>query len=874
MQLKTDQYVLLPWPRRPGSVRRMLPAFVVAEWFWAPLWFLGLCAIFFWPVVWYGAAPLPLANAYFQPDPVWAAHVPNGAAAGANRLLGDVSGFYYPYLAFTIASLRAGQLPLWNPDLFGGMPFFAANQAALLYPLNWLAYPFGAYHYWAMAAVLRLMVAGCGTYALSRRLGVGPHGALLAGSVYMFAAFNVVWLHFAIHNVAALLPLALWLIARLAERPNRRDALALASVVAAQMFGGHPEMSLFFMVVCGVFALAWLTHVKLRMKNEELRRRKFLPSIFNFQCSIRSAAVVVLAVTLGLGLSAVQWLPTIDLISRSYTLHERGFAADHGRAPEADFSPLGGTPRAAWSNLRHWMLLVAPELWGWPAGDRIRTWLPERTNYNELASYVGLATLPLALLGALRGHNRRAARFFGLLLLVSLLLLYPLPGLYRIGYLPLLDVAYGFRFGLGIALGAALLAGLGLDRLLVAGQQRDRLAVAMGMLALAALNGAIVYDLWGGTHANWALGRVPDAAARATIAEVYNGGNWRLFVPGAAGLLAGAALLFAGRRRHALLTLVVVGELLAHGFGYNGFIQPEAIYPTTPLVERLTADGPDGALAFAGATLPDSADNAQPVRVLNLDGTFWANSAMTHGIQVVGGMDDLAPLGQQRFLARGMAGVSQGEQQHVVLDWGQRLLDLMGVRYIVSQGAIVAGPDRAELPLELHDGTARLYRNEAALPHAYAATKVLRASAKTAEDRVFSPTFDPHRAVVLEESPPELSGQDAPIEPVAITSYTPNRVELAPELSAPAVVVLADSYDADWRVTIDGQPARLLRANAAFRGVVVPAGVHKLVFSYQPVVVGYGALLSIATLLACLGWLALSVRRRRSAARLLKALYS
>jgi hypothetical protein len=188
----------------------------------------------------------------------------------------------------------------------------------------------------------------------------------------------------------------------------------------------------------------------------------------------------------------------------------------------------------------------------------------------------------------------------------------------------------------------------------------------------------------------------------------------------------------------------------------------------------------------------------------------------------------------------------------VVLDWGQRLLDLMSVGYVTSSRMVVNGPRGAELPLELQDGAARLYRNDTALPRAFAASAVVQANERNAEDRAFSPTFDPHKAVVLEEAPPPGLPGAAPVRPVAILSYTPDRVELAPELPSPSVVVLADSYDPDWRVTIDGQPTRLLRANARFRGVFVPAGAHRVVFSYQPPLVGYSALISVATLAGCL----------------------
>jgi hypothetical protein len=857
--LNADRPSTLRFPELSSVfVRIRLPAFVRDERLWVALCYLTLVVLFFWPAFWSGALPLPLMNPYVQPDPIWAAQDPVSAAGGANRLLGDVSGFYFPYLSFTIDSLRAGQFPLWNPGLFGGMPFFAANQAALLYPINLVAFWFGPHYYWLVAPLLRLLIAGFGTYALARRMKVGALGALLAGGVYMFASFNVVWLHFAIHNVAALLPLALWLIARLADRVARRDVLALAGVVAAQMFGGHPEMSLFFMVVCGAFAAVWLPWrrrmtderqttivLKIEDRRSRIEDRKGRSSILDLRSSSWWSLVgsrwsaVVLAVALGLALSAVQWVPTIDLIGKSSTLHERSFAADRGRAPAADFAPLGGVPRASWENLRHWLLLVAPELWGMPAGEQIRNWLPERTNYNEMASYFGLVALPLALAGVLRDRHRRAAWFFGVLSLFSLLLLYPLPGLYRIGYLPLLDVAYGFRFGQGIALGGAMLAGMGLDRLVTAGP-RMRLVLALALAALAALNLAVVYTLMGVAPINWALGFTPNDAARAAIAAVYTPGNWRLFLPASAGLLAVIALVgvrgrAAPRYAGALVAAIVMAELVAHGFGYNGFTPSSVAYPSTPIVARLTGE------------------NA-PVRVLNLDGTFWANSAMTHGIQVTGGMDDLVPIGQRRFIERGMSAIVQAEDRQVVLDWGQRLLDLMSVGYVTSSRAVVNGPRGAELPLELQDGPARLYRNATALPRAFAASSVVQATERNAEDRVFSPAFDPHRAVVLEEAPPAGLPSAAPVQPVAIVSYTPDRVELAPELASPAVVVLADSYDPDWRVTIDGQPARLLRANARFRGVVVPAGAHRVVFSYQPPLVAYSALASLAALVGCLVW--------------------
>jgi hypothetical protein len=820
--------------------RRLIAATLIARagrpW---PVWlcvgsgYLALTVVFFWPSLWYGMLPLPLLNPYVQPDPIWASAPAPDSSAGANLLLGDVSGFYYPYLTVTLAALHVGEFPLWIRGLFGGIPYFASNQAAIFYPINLLCYGLGPVYFWVVAAVLRLLLAGVGTYLLVRRLGAGPLGAMLSGGIYMFAAYNVVWLQFAIHNVSALLPLALWLTLRLCEAPGRWDGLALAGVIAAQLFGGHPETSVAFMLIWSSFAAFWL------------------PWRGAWR---RPAAALAIAGALGVAIATVQWLPTLALVRSSMTLAQRAATAQIGDGG-GTYAPVGGLHTVQWGNLRYWLLLIAPEMWGSPRGQAIRNWMPVRTNYNEMASYVGLVTLPLAVGGALQARPRRARIFFRLLFVLSLGLLYPLPGLYRLGYLPVFQVAPGIRFGLGVTLGAAVLAGLGLEWVCVAGR-RTQAGVAVALGVLVGLNLAIVADLWGGQRVRWVLGFVPDAHTRALIAAVYQSGNWRLGLPTAAGSLA--AIIFgalacgwlSARRAGALIVGCVLGELLLAGFGFNGFTSASAVYPVTSVTAWLRQD-------------------PTPGRVLNLDGTLWANTALTQRLEVPAGMEDLVPHWQQRFVDRGLNAIVRDADRQVVMDWGRRFIDLMNVRYIVATRAVTAGPRGPAYPLAFVHGNVRVYRNPTALPRAYAARSVVLTTTRDAEDTVYAARFDPWRTVALEEppTPPLPAGPNAAsVAPVAIISATTNRIELAPELPDPAVVVLAESFDSDWRVTVDGEPARLLRANGMFRGVAVPAGKHRVVFSYWPRPVIEGALVSG---LALLGALAIALWPRGASERLI-----
>ena len=67
-----------------------------------------------------------------------------------------------------------------------------------------------------------------------------------------------------------------------------------------------------------------------------------------------------------------------------------------------------------------------------------------------------------------------------------------------------------------------------------------------------------------------------------------------------------------------------------------------------------------------------------------------------------------------------------------------------------------------------------------------------------------------------------------------IVSWRPDRVEVEVDSTQPGVLVLHDAYYPGWVVEVDGQPARLLRANVLFRAVEVSEGRHRVVFSFQP----------------------------------------
>jgi hypothetical protein len=106
-----------------------------------------------------------------------------------------------------------------------------------------------------------------------------------------------------------------------------------------------------------------------------------------------------------------------------------------------------------------------------------------------------------------------------------------------------------------------------------------------------------------------------------------------------------------------------------------------------------------------------------------------------------------------------------------------------------------------------------------------------------------SKTFDPTRTALVANA---SAGQPAPAATSATTdpgtvefvSYAPKDILLRAKATGPALLVLNDRYDPNWKVTVDGQPAELLRSNYLMRGVRLPAGDHQVRFVFAPPVTG------------------------------------
>ncbi len=82
---------------------------------------------------------------------------------------GDTFTYFYPYWTVRDRFFRAGELPLWTPDIFMGAPLLANPQIGALYPPNWLTIWLNAPDAIRISILLHLAWATVGAYLLARR---------------------------------------------------------------------------------------------------------------------------------------------------------------------------------------------------------------------------------------------------------------------------------------------------------------------------------------------------------------------------------------------------------------------------------------------------------------------------------------------------------------------------------------------------------------------------------------------------------------------------------------------------------------------------------------------------------------------------------
>jgi hypothetical protein len=700
----------------------------------------------------------------------------------------DQYGAGYAFRSFGAEYFRAHhQIPEWNPYLFGGLPFIAAQHGDVFYPTAWLRWFMPVDTAMNLGFALHIVLAGCTMYALLRALRTGWTGALVGGLGYELSGIVASLVkpgHDGKLFVSALAPLALLAILR-AVRDRRWSGYGLlALTVGLCMLSPHYQMTYYLLVACGIWTL-WLALWD-PARPEYLRRRG--PAWGAIGLSFG-------AVLLGLAIAAIQIVPFLAYVP---------------------YSPRGsGGPSTGWEYATAFSM---------PPEEIVTTILPQfngvlqsywgRNFFKLHTEFLGAAIVLLAGLGW--GDRARRPLLWVTGAIGALFLLISFGGhtpFYRLWYevMPMMKKvrAPGMAFFL-VALVVAMWAAWGADRLLRRDVPRRTLLIGLGILGAIGLLGAT-----GGLEPiATVLAQAEQTDRVLANAGALQVGSLRLLV--FVGLMAAVTLpVVAGRLKpfagSAALAVLVAADLWSIDRLFFQFSPPAAeLFRDDPIISRLRQEKP-------------------PFRVLDI-GVYPGSYLMADDVaQVLGHHGN-----EVRFYDELLGG------KNVWKNVGSpAVLDLTATQFLILPGEQeLPGFHKVVGPVQTTPGgPGVLYQRDSTVPYA----RILPAAVRVPEDQIVPALIDPrfpHDRVAL--YPDTARVQVEAIRPgqppaaaavlASVTQWEPGRMRIALKGSEPKPVFLlvSENWYPDWHATVDGNPVPVRRGDFSFLSVALPSGAREV----------------------------------------------
>jgi hypothetical protein len=780
---------------------------------------------------------------------------------------GDTQAYFYPYHVLPAALLKRGELPLWNPYTFSGLPLLADGQTALFYPVNWLFFVLPASVALNYDILIQFSIAGTGMYLLLRALGLWRLPAFVGAAVFMFCgSLTARVIHLSILSGAALMPLALYCTERAFRgrqepRPSgvglsgplqqaRAGRLgrapwfvASALVISLQVFAGHPQVPVYTAMMLGLYAL---------VRGVERWLGSGGPGWL-----FRLPAIVAGAYLLGGALAAIQLVPWAELGAMST------------RAAGASFDMVFNTSMAR----SEWVLQLFPYLYG-TANPGFFGQQPASivltVRFIEHSAYAGILPLGLAVYACVGLPSSRAAGpagrqgfysvlFFALLATLGLLLAvgWATPLAHLVYRTPVLGKLRAVERALVLVdFAVAGLAAFGLQRLLgsVSPARPRRWSLAAIGAGLAALPAAVVLlapQAW--------FQRVMHFPREATANLAIHRPN--AFVPILLASASAALLIWWSRRRVTRSTLALATGLVLLDLGgyaalYN-VLADAGFYDQRPAVLAAFPDEPGH---FRKATfLPGSAPGDHLPLV-----TLAMSWGMVYRVEDVNGFNSL----QTRRYTDYLFGPDVGDVSYGLLKDDRLfrpespILSALNVRYVLVPAGTPVQVGRSYRRVWAN-ADVTVYENSLAYPRAFFAEGVRgMTDAAAILAAVTSDGFDGRRLALIEAGQAPALPAPGPGDEVALTAWSANGLSLVSNTAAPRFLVLSEMYFPGWEASVDGAATPIYRTNYLFRGIVVPAGRHTVTFAYRPRSVLAGAGISALALVAA-AMILLAGRRSR-----------
>lgn len=743
----------------------------------------------------------------------------------ASRDALDIYAFEYTHRYNTFWNFN--QLSLWNPHVYGGIPFFVG--VGVFYPFNLLFLLSNSFFLMNFYQLFHVLLAGLLMYTFVRLIRFNPFCSFISAITFMFGGNLLTKVGGAYPQLAsyALLPLMFLLLELLLRKKQFFYCVLFGVGLSLLFFAGHQQY--FYMI-----SLALGFYFFLKLFNE-IKRSKLI-SLF------------MLAYLIAFLLSAIAFFPIAEFSSNLSRL-DKGI-----KGTNYEYVSSGSLPFKQLTNF------IMPNLYGngWQTLNNGLTTYWGAPTYNELYVYMGLIPLFLVLF-ALRSPKR--VWHFIILALFALIyalgantplfdLILKIPGanLFRTPGRMLMVVSFCF----------AVIAAHGFNVL----EQKKfskwfvLFGILSGIFAFAAtfiiyffrtsileFGKQILYTLYYEVYANSIFVQTHSFDSLIQLGNlVYNEAFYAILSFSFFLVLIIIGLLLLKNSSLLLKTFVVI-ILIADVFFFNSqLVQGSDI--SSALDES-------GLIIFLKE---QKADNSL-FRILGANPElFRPYSALKYDIHLLLGAGSSRIKSFDDFLHKGLNIV---DKVHARIKWGEliipkerlefpytaKLLGMWNVKYVLSREEI-ANNDFKQI-FKNSDGI--IYENQKVLPRAFVvgAAKILPADEILAGMQKDS--FDPKEIVLFSTELPNQTNKPS-FREAKITKYSPNEIIVKVSLDAPGYLVLADNYYPGWVAYDNCVRKPVLRANYAQRAVHLEQGKHIIKFRRKPNSLIIGRNITLATI--------------------------
>lgn len=157
------------------------------------------------------------------------------------------------------------------------------------------------------------------------------------------------------------------------------------------------------------------------------------------------------------------------------------------------------------------------------------------------------------------------------------------------------------------------------------------------------------------------------------------------------------------------------------------------------------------------------------------------------------------------------------------------ILNMLNVKYLVTAQKI----DHPALALDF-SGSSNIYRNTAAQPKAWFVSEIISVnSQKESLSGILAPTFNPTTTAIVNEfsGDPDVRKEGNLVQVLSLSS---NEIIMKANCTTNSFLVLSEIYyKPGWVAFIDGVKTEVYQTNHVLRGIQVPPGNHEIFFKYD-----------------------------------------